>query len=231
MMKNDKEQQAPLTHSESYVRKTNRIILIVGISSLVIFLLGVVLLISEDNNTYEYEEPSFTDNDDAINIGAESPLLDNSIEFQTIEDIGIPITATPNPVPLGQVVLGTDAKNVLTIGTTGKASIKITSVLLAEPPAEGFNFEDGCSGKTLVGKDTCHITMTWVPVVAGNVQNNFIVSWHETNVSAQNAKSEKVPVIGSAVTKEDCTSCELPLGTSTSPTGDAEAVQSTCHAL
>ena len=82
MMENNKEEQAPLTHSENYVKKTNRIILIVGISSLIIFLLGVMLLISEDNNTYEYEEPSFTDNDDAINIGETNPLLDNSIEFQ-----------------------------------------------------------------------------------------------------------------------------------------------------
>ena len=223
MMENGKEPQAPLTHSESYVKKTNRIILIVGISSLVIFLLGVILLITEDNNTYEYEEPSFTDNADVINVGSESPLLDNSIEFQTIEDIGIPITTTPNPVPLGQVVLGTKAQNVLTIGTNGKASIKIVSVLLAEPPAEGFNFDDGCSGKSLVGKDTCHITMSWEPVVAGNVQNNFIISWHETNVSSQNAKSEKVPVIGNAVTKEECSSCELQVGETS--VGDGEIVK------
>jgi len=205
MIKNNEQQ--PLTHSESYIKKTNRIILIVGISSLVIFLLGVMLLVSGDENVDNYEEPTFTDNDDAINIGEKNPLLDN-IEFQTIEDVGIPITATPNPVPLGQVVLGTDAKNVLTIGTNGKAAVKIVSVLLAEPPFEGFSFEDNCTGKTLIGKDTCHITIAWTPVVAGNFQNNFLVSWHETNVSAQNAKSEKVPVIGNAVTKEECNYCE-----------------------
>lgn len=33
-----------LTHSESYVKKTNRIILVVGLTSFVIFVIGVMLL-------------------------------------------------------------------------------------------------------------------------------------------------------------------------------------------
>ena len=37
-----------------------------------------------------------------------------------------------------------------------------------------------------------------------NFQNNFVISWRETNVSSANAKASKVPVIGSAVSKEDC---------------------------
>ena len=50
--------------------------------------------------------------------------------------------------------------------------------------------------------------MRWAPVVAGNVQNNFIVSWHEANVGSQSAKAQKIPVDGNAVTKEDCNFCE-----------------------
>lgn len=62
---------------------------------------------------------------------------------------------------MGQVILGTDAKNVLTLGTNGKAAIKILSVELAEPPADGFTFHNGCVNKTLSGEETCHITMNW----------------------------------------------------------------------
>lgn len=96
----------------------------------------------------------------------------------------------------------------MTLGTNGKAAIKILSVELAEPPADGFTFHNGCVNKTLSGEETCHITMNWVPVVAGNVQNNFVITWHEVNLGQENAKAAKVPVTGNAVNKEDCTLCE-----------------------
>lgn len=93
---------------------------------------------------------------------------------------------------------------MLTIGTNGKSAVTVLSVQLAEAPFDGFEYNDQCSGKILRGKETCDVTMNWVPVVSGNVQNNFIISWHESNVGQSNAKSEKVPVFGNAVTKEDC---------------------------
>lgn len=148
------------------------------------------LLFSSDEPIDEYEEPVFTDNDDALNVVDNTPVQE-SIEFSTVGDTEVPLTTTPNPVPLGQVVLGTDAKNVLTLGTNGKTSVMIVSVQLAEAPFDGFEFNDNCSGKLLRGKETCDVTMSWTPVVAGNVQNNFIVSWHESNVSQNSAKAEK----------------------------------------
>ena len=46
-----------LTHSDRYVRKTNRIILIVGIISMLVFLFGLALMTSEEpqeeQQTYE----------------------------------------------------------------------------------------------------------------------------------------------------------------------------------
>ena len=196
-----------LTHSETYIKKTNRIILAVGITSLIVFLIGIILLLNSNEQQNEYEDPVFTDNADALNIGAANPL-DNNIVFNTVDDGEIPITTTPNPIPMGQVVLGTTAYNVLTIGTNGKAAVKIVSVQLAEPPADGFSFHDGCSNVDLNGERTCHITMEWTPVVAGNVQNNFIVTWYETNLGQGNSKAEKIPVIGNAINKEDCNFCE-----------------------
>ncbi len=196
-----------LTHSEVYVKKTNRIILAVGITSFVVFIVGVYLLIKSNTNVEYYEEPVFTADDDALNIDAANPLT-NNIEFSTLEDGEIPITTTPDPVSMGQVVLGSEAKNVLTVGTNGKANIRIVSVQLAEPPFVGFSFNDGFTNKVLRGYQTCHITMNWIPVVAGNVQNNFIVSWHESSLGRTNAKAEKVPVEGTAIRKEDCNFCD-----------------------
>ena len=196
-----------LTHSEAYVKKTNRIILAVGITSFIVFLIGIFLLIQSKNTPDEYQDPVFNDNDDALNIGAANPL-DNDIVFNNIEEGELPITTTPNPVPMGQVVLGTTALNVLTIGTNGKAAVKITGVQLAEPPADGFSFHDGCTNVDLNGERACHITMEWTPIVAGNVQNNFIITWYETNLGKSNSKSAKVPVIGNAIDKTDCNFCE-----------------------
>ena len=194
-----------LTHSESYVKKTNRIILAVGITSFIIFVFGVVLLIKSNNVVDEYEEPVFTANDDALNITNTSPLTDN-IEFDMIDDGEVPITMTPDPISMGQVVLGTEAKNVLTIGTNGKTAIKIDDVDLAEPPFDGFTYEDYCSDEELRGNQTCNITMSWIPVIHGNVQNNFIISWHEANLTKSSAKAAKVSVEGTAISHQEGTS-------------------------
>ena len=53
-----------LTHSESYVKKTNRIILAVGITSFIIFIFGVVLLIKSNKVVDDYEEPVVIDEDE-----------------------------------------------------------------------------------------------------------------------------------------------------------------------
>ena len=57
-----------LTHSESYVKKTKRIILVVGLTSFVIFVIGVMLLMQSGPVQEDYTEPVFTENDDALNI-------------------------------------------------------------------------------------------------------------------------------------------------------------------
>ena len=105
-----------LTHSEKYIKKTNRIILAIGITSFLIFIFGVILLIKSNRPVSEYEEPVFTDNADVLNMEPSNPLTHN-IEFASVDE-EIPLTTTPDPVPMGEVVLGTEAKNVLTLGTT-----------------------------------------------------------------------------------------------------------------
>ena len=94
-----------LTHSESYIKKTNRIIFVVGLTSFVIFVLGVMLLLQSGPVENEYTEPVFTTNDDALNISMDTGPS-NNIEFGVLEDGEPPITTTPNPVQMGQVVLG-----------------------------------------------------------------------------------------------------------------------------
>ena len=127
----------PLTNSEKYVKKTNTIILMIGLSSLLVFIFGVILLIKSDDNINQYEDPVFTQNDDVLGGISSTSSNSNSIEFLDFEG-EIPLTTTPDPIPMGEVVLGTKAKNVLTLGTNGKASVKIVSVDLADPPAAGF---------------------------------------------------------------------------------------------
>ena len=86
------------------------------------------LLFSSDEPIDEYEEPVFTDNDDALNVVDNTPVQE-SIEFSTVGDTEVPLTTTPNPVPLGQVVLGTDAKNVLGASTPEETINKVISIL------------------------------------------------------------------------------------------------------
>ena len=145
-----------LTHSESYVRKTNHVILMVGIISLIIFILGLMLVLQDDAEEEQYSAPVFTSNDDAFS-SQNTTEQEESIEFENINQGEIPITTTPDPVEMGQVVLGTEAENVLTIGTNGRGTIQIVSVELAEPPFDGFSFNEVCKNRTLRGHQTCDI--------------------------------------------------------------------------
>ena len=205
----------PLTHSDRYVRKTNKIILIIGIICLFVFLFSLLLLSQpaeqEEQQHYEFEKTI----DAETSIDA-APAADMSaeIEFDQTEETERPITMTPNPVNMGQVVIGNNAGNVLTIGTNGKRAIRILSVELEDAPFEGFTYESDCNNKELRGKITCTVIMNWLPTVAANVQNNFKIIWHETNVSESNAKHDEVSVYGSAVRKEDCNFCDsgMPTG-------------------
>ena len=52
-----------LTHSESYVKKTNRIILAVCITSFVVFLFGLYILFSRYYPIDEYEDTVLNDKD------------------------------------------------------------------------------------------------------------------------------------------------------------------------
>ena len=200
--------QEPLTHSETYLKKTNRIILTVGIASLLIFIFGLALLLLSNDNSIEYEAPQFTSNDDALNIADKKENSLGSIEFGNITIDEIPLTTTPNPVPLGQITIGNDARNVLTLGTNNRGSVYIQKVSLADPPPDGFSFVDNCSGAILRGEETCHIQISWIPVVSGNVQNNFIILWQEVGLGSSDLKSAKVPVIGVAVSKDNCSYCD-----------------------
>lgn len=209
----------PLTHSDRYVRKTNRVILIIGIITLCVFLFCLMLIGSDDNEgeqKFEFDKSISAETDFG---SSNSGLGDNEIVFSDVEEQERPITLEPNPVNMGQIVIGNEAANVLTIGTNSKKAIKILSVDLEDAPAEGFTFESDCAGTELHGDQTCKVTMKWLPTYVNNAQNNFKIIWHETNVSAANAKHDEVPVYGSAVTKDECNYCEGGTSTSVSSSG------------
>ena len=197
-----------LTHSDRYVRKTNRIILIVGIITLCLFVFGLLLLGAEEpEEEQKYEVESTIDAETDLGMAAETST-EAEIEFGDTKEEEKPITLMPNPVNMGQVVVGHEATNVLTVGTNGKSAIRIISVELEDAPFEGFSFKTDCNGKELRGKITCNVLMNWLPTIAANVQNNFKIIWHETRLSERDAKHDEVTVFGNAVTKEECNYCD-----------------------
>ena len=125
-----------LTHSERYVRKTNRIILIIGFIATCVFLFGLLLLGAEPEEEQAHYEIERSIEEEA-NIGGSSEITaESQVVFDDSESEESPITLTPNPINIGQVVLGNEASNVLTVGTNGKRSIKIISVELEDAPFE-----------------------------------------------------------------------------------------------
>ena len=113
-----------LTNSERYVKKTNTIILVIGLVSLLVFIFGLILLISSGDNQLTNEEIDINSSDDPF---INQPVAEQSSSIEIVSnESDSPFTATPDPIPMGEVVLGTEAKNVLTIGTNGKSSIVAT---------------------------------------------------------------------------------------------------------
>ena len=104
----------PLTHSDRYVRKTNRIILIIGIIALFLFLFGLLLIdTGEEQEEQTYEVESSIEAETDLNIAGEANT-ESEIEFDKADEVEKPITLMPNPINIGQVVLGSEATNVLT---------------------------------------------------------------------------------------------------------------------
>ena len=201
--------KGPLTRADRYVKKTDKIILIIGIIALLTFLFTLMLATAD---TQEEERATIVDDsgiDAETDINIKNQEIPNEIEFDKTEDDERPITLSPLELNMGQIILGNEATNVLTIGSNGKREIRILSVELEDAPFDGFSYDSSnCQNKELRGNLTCMVTTKWVPSVAGNVQSNFKIVWHETNISAQNAKHDEITVRGSAVTKENCNFCE-----------------------
>ena len=178
-----------ITTSDQYLKKTNRVILTIGLVSLFLFLVGVIVLSSGGDQIQENLDPQFTDNANVLDTGANAST-DNAMDFGLTPDRGPPLTYTPSSVDLGQVLIGTEANAVITVGTNGKVSIEIVSVELAEPPSEGFNFDNKCKSElVLSGEATCNIAITWAPLTAKSIQNNFIVTWREKGFGAAQNKA------------------------------------------
>ena len=71
----------PLTHSDRYVRKTNRIILIIGIIALFLFLFGLLLIdTGEEQEEQTYEVESSIEAETDLNIAGEANT-ESEIEF------------------------------------------------------------------------------------------------------------------------------------------------------
>ena len=207
--------KGPLTRADKYVKKTDRIFLIIGIIFFLLFVFAGLLLTSGKKEERPVATIENTGIGDETRIDIANQEIPNDIEIDNPEEEEKPITLSPVELNMGQIVLGNEASNVLTIGTNGKREIRILSVELEDAPFDGFSFDaSNCINKELRGKLTCMVTTRWVPSMAANVQSNFKIIWHETNVSAHHAKHDEVTVRGSAVTKENCSYCDTGTGAS-----------------
>ncbi|MBO5441065.1 MAG: DUF3659 domain-containing protein, partial [Alphaproteobacteria bacterium] len=194
------------TRFEEYEKKTRRLIIIIGVIFGMLFLFGVLIL-SSDEDEYNPEEatPEYEETESIV------PEIENSDEELIKTEDGIfserkkPITVMPAQINMNEFVLGVDTQNqtVLTIGTDGSDSIHIERVELVEETDDGFEFRDKCKNRELRGDETCNVLISWVPHLPGNVQNNFKIIWYETRLGRENAKSEEVSIRGKAVYPED----------------------------
>ena len=114
------------TRFEEYEKKTRKLIILIGVIFGILFLIGL-LIISSDEEDYNPEEaaPEYDEHESmAIDVEPEETF---AIETEDVSgsEKKKPITIVPAQINMNEFVLGVDTQNqtVLTIGTDGTESI------------------------------------------------------------------------------------------------------------
>ena len=195
-----------LSASDRYLKKTNRIVLIVGLVMALAFLIGLLSLIDLGGRGVEDTDPDLTATVDpfaALNTGNNAPIA-----LPTAPAEGsAKLEAKPEALVLDPVVLGTKAESVITLIATG-GKIRIVSVDLEEPQQDGFSYESKCEPNQVLSADaTCNIRVFWKPVMGRSLQNNLAVRWTEEG-GLNVTRKLIVTVAGVATDTSLCGVCE-----------------------
>ncbi len=192
-----------LTSSDKYLRKSNRIIMLIGIVALVIFLMGMIFVIfGGEEKAKEETDIDLTNSIDpfAVDVTEEvDPILEQEV---LVPDA---IKVTPSEIILAQVQVGTIAETTVTIMASPGKSIKLEGFNFEELQTQGFEPVVKCNpGEILTADSSCDVVLVWRPSQVMQIQSNMSISWME--------EGSALPVVNKALITINASSVDVDYG-------------------
>ena len=196
-----------LSSSEQYVKRSNRLWLILGIGLLIAFLSIMLLTFRGEKKVVEEPNIPFPE--------SPNPFLDKTpqegIDLGGEEDGSIRLIATPEKIEMNSVVVGGSAEAILTLKAVN-GSIHLVDLNFAEAQQDGFALDGSCTSDMVLEKDaSCNAKILWNPVSVRMLQNNLNIVWKVEDLTSYTPASEKtltISVSGQSTDSKDCVICE-----------------------
>ena len=165
-----------LSSSDRYLKKSNKMLLIVGIIAFLAFLTGVIVLLSGGEERKKDAEVTIGESAESS-----SSITGGDADTFNLAEEPVPSTVrlvvTPETMRFDQVVLGTMAEGTLTLSASS-GRISITSIEFENKQEDGFVLENKCRKDiVLTGDVTCNVVVRWEPKTARTIQSNLAVRW------------------------------------------------------
>lgn len=210
-MKKSQEVEEDLTStSEQYVQTSNKKLMIVGIVCAVVFLIGVVILLSrgkEQRADAKQEVSGASDVYSNIDAGETDNFGWNDEPPKVEVDDTNKLKVTPENLRFDQVVLGTTAEGALTVTPT-KGRVTISDIQIDNLNEDSFKIDSKCVKNDIYTPDTpCQIFVSWKPQTARTIQTNLTIKWRDEQAGA-NGKPVVVSISAMAIDTSLCGVCD-----------------------
>ena len=197
-----------LSSSDQYLKKSNRMLLIIGIIAFLAFLTGVIVLLGGEEQQKEDAKVTIGNSaESSTNIlgGTGDRFNMNMPEEQPTS--GIRVVATPEKLVFDQVVLGTEAEGTITLSASS-GRVGIVSVEFEDKQPDGFTLENKCKENEILTPDTtCNVVVRWEPKTARTLRSNLSVRWRDESFGII-GKKVIVPVSAMAIDTSLCGVCD-----------------------
>lgn len=184
-------------------RRSNRILLIIGLMLLMLFLLALCRLSSKKapQNFVPEGGPSGVD----VVIGSPTDEGDVPPVFKR-GDAELKIIPD-NHVVMEKVVLGSVAEKTLTL-RADNAGVKILSKSLDEKNSP-FQLSGDCMEKDILATgESCLLKITWSPKELVQIQNTLTIQWIEDNPGVFDKQTSVITLSAQSTDSKDCIICK-----------------------
>ncbi len=191
-----------VSSSEQYIKKSNRLLVILSLVVFVVFAFLGLTLCSGGRNTEVEETPL-----NYINALDSTPGSTGG-DVNLFARGNAMLKVTPEQVDMNNVVIGSQVEAIVTIKAENTPIIFL-GMSLAEEQPDGFKVESSCEPNASLAVDSsCNIKVLWNPVSLRQLQNTLNIRWREDSQTAFRENTASVLIRAQSTDSKDCVICE-----------------------